>query len=104
MPGWGDDINLVRYLKVVLSYILEQRAKVGRETGVQVEGGGRGVGGRGGGATSCEGVLLPQGGAVEHTNSKGRGGDTCRCSFGMWGLNKGCGYGLGMNHVMLLHG
>jgi hypothetical protein len=28
MPGWGDDINLVRYLKVVLSYILEQRAKV----------------------------------------------------------------------------
>jgi len=34
MPGWGDDINLVRYLKVVLSYILEQRAKVGelRET------------------------------------------------------------------------
>lgn len=29
MPGWGDDINLVRYLKVMLSYILEQRAKVG---------------------------------------------------------------------------
>lgn len=28
MPGWGDDINLVRYLKVVTSYILEQRAKV----------------------------------------------------------------------------
>lgn len=27
MPGWGDDINLVRYLKVVLSHILEQRAK-----------------------------------------------------------------------------
>jgi hypothetical protein len=29
MPGWGDDINLVRYLKLVLSYIMEQRAKVG---------------------------------------------------------------------------
>lgn len=36
MPGWGDDINLVRYLKVVLSYILEQRAKVWGGGGLHV--------------------------------------------------------------------
>lgn len=27
MPGWGDDINLVRYLRVVVDFILAQRAK-----------------------------------------------------------------------------
>jgi septin family protein len=27
MPGWGDDINLVRYLRVVTGFILEQRQK-----------------------------------------------------------------------------
>jgi septin family protein len=27
MPGWGDDINLVRYLRIVTDFILEQRQK-----------------------------------------------------------------------------
>jgi septin family protein len=27
MPGWGDDINLMRYLRIVTSFLLEQRAK-----------------------------------------------------------------------------
>jgi hypothetical protein len=27
MPGWGDDINLMRYMRIVTSFILEQRAK-----------------------------------------------------------------------------
>lgn len=27
MPGWGDDVNLTRYLRVVASYLLEQRIK-----------------------------------------------------------------------------
>jgi hypothetical protein len=28
MPGWGDDINLVRYLRVVVDFILQARMKV----------------------------------------------------------------------------
>jgi hypothetical protein len=28
MPGWGDDINLVRYLRVVVDFILQARQKV----------------------------------------------------------------------------
>ncbi|KAF8067209.1 glpF [Scenedesmus sp. PABB004] len=28
MPGWGDDINLMRYLRVITTFLLEQRAKV----------------------------------------------------------------------------
>jgi septin family protein len=27
MPGWGDDVNLTRYLRVVASFLLEQRIK-----------------------------------------------------------------------------
>lgn len=27
-PGWGDDINLMRYMRVITSFLLEQRAKV----------------------------------------------------------------------------
>jgi hypothetical protein len=32
MPGWGDDINLVRYLRVVVDFILQARMKVRHET------------------------------------------------------------------------
>ncbi|KAF6251737.1 Septin-domain-containing protein [Scenedesmus sp. NREL 46B-D3] len=27
MPGWGDDINLMRYMRIVTGFLLEQRAK-----------------------------------------------------------------------------
>ena len=27
MPGWGDDINLMRYLRIITSFLLEQRSK-----------------------------------------------------------------------------
>jgi septin family protein len=27
MPGWGDDVNITRYLRVVASFLLEQRIK-----------------------------------------------------------------------------
>lgn len=26
-PGWGDDINLMRFLRVIVSYLLEQQIK-----------------------------------------------------------------------------
>jgi hypothetical protein len=31
MPGWADDINLVRFLRIMVTFILAQRAKVGVE-------------------------------------------------------------------------
>lgn len=27
MPGWGDDINLTRYIRAITTYLLEQRSK-----------------------------------------------------------------------------
>lgn len=27
MPGWGDDMDLIRYLRVVTTFLLEQRIK-----------------------------------------------------------------------------
>jgi hypothetical protein len=27
MPGWGDDVNLRRYLRTVMTYLLSRRAK-----------------------------------------------------------------------------
>jgi hypothetical protein len=35
MPGWADDINLVRFLRIMVTFILAQRAKVGVECGIR---------------------------------------------------------------------
>jgi hypothetical protein len=36
MPGWADDINLVRFLRIMVNFLLAQRAKVGVNLGVNL--------------------------------------------------------------------